>query len=147
MSNKKNLINYTNRDFNSIKRDLEEHARRYYPDTYKDFSENSFGSYILDTVSHVGDMLSFYLDYQVNESFLETAVEYDNVRRLAKNTGYRFTGRPAAFGMATFYILVPANSSGQGPNRTLMPILKTGSEFSSTTGVTFVWTEDVDFSK
>ena len=109
MPDKKVLINYTNKDFNSIKRDLEEHARRYYPDTYKDFSENSFGSYILDTVSYVGDMLSFYIDYQVNESFLETAVEYENVRRLARNTGYSFTGRPAAFGIATFYVVIPAN--------------------------------------
>ena len=146
MSNKKILVNYTNRDFNSIKRDLEEHARRYYPDTYKDFSENSFGSYVLDTVSYVGDMLSFYLDYKVNESFLDTAVEYDNVRRLAKNTGYRFTGRPAAFGIATFYIVVPANVSGLGPDRTLIPILKSGSEVRATTGTTFVLTEDVDFN-
>jgi len=146
MSNKKILINYTNRDFNSIKSDLESHARRYYPDTYRDFSENSFGSYVLDTVSYVGDMLSFYLDYKVNESFLETAVEYDNVRRLAKNTGYKFTGRPAAFGIATFYIIVPANQSGLGPDRSLIPILKTGSELRATTGTTFVLTEDVDFN-
>ena len=145
MSDKKILVNYTNRDFNSIKRDLEEHARRYYPDTYKDFSENSFGSYILDTVSYVGDMLSFYLDYQVNESFLETAVEYENVRRLARNTGYNFTGRPAAFGMATFYVIIDANTSGLGPDRSLIPILKTGSEVRATTGTTFVLTEDVDF--
>lgn len=145
-NNKKILVNYTNRDFESIKRDLEEHAKRYYPDTYKDFSENSFGSYVLDTVAYVGDMLSFYLDYQVNESFLETAIEYDNVRRLAKNTGYRFTGRPAAFGMATFYIIVPAAMSGLGPDRTLIPILKTGSEVRATTGTTFVLTEDVDFN-
>ena len=146
MPDKKILINYTNRDFDSIKKDLEEHARRYYPDTYKDFSENSFGSYILDTVSYVGDMLSFYIDYQVNESFLETAIEYDNVRRLAKNTGYRFAGRPAAFGMATFYVIVPANTSGLGPDRTLIPILKTGTELRSTTMTTFVLTEDVDFN-
>jgi hypothetical protein len=145
MSDKKILVNYTNRDFNSIKRDLEEHARRYYPDTYKDFSENSFGSYILDTVSYVGDMLSFYLDYQVNESFLETAVEYENVRRLARNTGYNFTGRPAAFGMATFYVIIDANTSGLGPDRSLIPILKTGTEVRATTGTTFVLTEDVDF--
>jgi hypothetical protein len=145
MADKKILVNYTNRDFNSIKRDLEEHARRYYPDTYKDFSENSLGSYILDTVSYVGDMLSFYLDYQVNESFLETAVEYENVRRLARNTGYRFTGRPAAFGMATFYVIIPANTSGLGPDRSLIPILKTGTEVRATTGTTFVLTEDVDF--
>ena len=56
------------------------------------------------------------LDYQVNESFLDTAVEYDNVRRLARQYGYKFTGRPAAFGFATFYVIVPANSSGLGPN-------------------------------
>lgn len=146
MPDKKILVNYTSRDFNSIKRDLEEHARRYYPDTYKDFSENSFGSYILDTVSYVGDMLSFYLDYQVNESFLETAIEYDNVRRLARNTGYKFAGRPAAFGMATFYIIVSANTSGLGPDRTLIPILKTGTEVRSTNSTTFVLTEDVDFN-
>ena len=146
MPDKKILINYTNRDFESIKKDLEEHARRYYPDTYKDFSENSFGSYILDTVSYVGDMLSFYIDYQVNESFLETAIEYDNVRRLAKNTGYTFAGRPAAFGIATFYIIVPASVSGLGPDRTLIPILKTGTETRATTMTTFVLTEDVDFN-
>ena len=146
MPDKKVLINYTNKDFNSIKRDLEEHARRYYPDTYKDFSENSFGSYILDTVSYVGDMLSFYIDYQVNESFLETAVEYENVRRLARNTGYSFTGRPAAFGIATFYVVIPANSSGLGPDRALIPILRTGTEVRATTNTTFVLTEDVDFN-
>ena len=146
MPDKKILINYTNRDFESIKKDLEEHARRYYPDTYRDFSENSFGSYILDTVAYVGDMLSFYADYQVNESFLETAIEYDNVRRLAKNTGYSFAGRPAAFGMATFYVVVPANTSGLGPDRALIPILKTGTEVRATTNATFVLTEDVDFN-
>ena len=146
MPDKKILVNYTNRDFNSIKKDLEEHARRYYPDTYKDFSENSFGSYILDTVSYVGDMLSFYLDYQVNESFLETALEYENVRRLARNTGYKFTGRPAAYGMATFYVMVPAATTGLGPDRSLIPILRTGTEVQATTGTTFVLTEDVDFN-
>ena len=146
MPDKKILINYTNRDFNSIKRDLEEHARRYYPDTYKDFSENSFGSYVLDTVSHVGDMLSFYLDYQVNESFLETALEYENVRKLARNTGYKFTGRPAAYGMATFYVMIPAATTGLGPDRTLIPILRAGTEVQATTGTTFVLTEDVDFA-
>ena len=112
---KKLLVDFTSRDFNSIKSDLEEHARLYYPDSYKDFSENTFGSFVLDSVAYVGDMLSFYLDYQVNESFLETAVEYENVKRHAKNMGYTQSARPAAFGMATFYITVPANPSGLGP--------------------------------
>ena len=91
-------------------------------------------------------MLSFYIDYQVNESFLDTAVEYGNVRRLARNTGYTFTGRPAAFGIATFYVSIPANTSGLGPDRSLLPILKTGTEVRATTNTTFVLTEDVDFN-
>lgn len=146
MSRKKKLINYSNRDFQSIKNGLEEHARLYYPDTYKDFSENSFGSFILDTVSYVGDMLSFYLDYQVNESFLETALEYENVRKLSRNNGLKHTGRPAAFGMATFYIIVPANQSGLGPDTALIPVLRTGTEVVSTGGTSFVLIEDVDFA-
>lgn len=145
MSNKKTLVNYTNKDFNSIKDDLEEHARRYYPDTYRDFSENSFGSFMLDAVAHVGDMLSFYLDYQVNESFLETAVEYENVRRLSRNSGYSFSGRPAAYGVAAFYVIIPAAASGLGPETSLIPVLQVGSEFTSDGGTTFVLIEDVDF--
>ena len=37
-------IRYTNRDFDSIREDLVQYAKRYYPDTFKDFSEASFGS-------------------------------------------------------------------------------------------------------
>ena len=146
MKNKKVLINYTDRDFNSIKRNLEEHARLYYPESFRDFSENSFGSYILDTVSYVGDMLSFYLDYQVNESFLETAIEYENIRKKASQFGYNFFGRPAAHGLATIYVKVPANPSGLGPNRELIPVMKKGSEFTSDNGTSFILTEDIDFS-
>ena len=146
MPDKKIAINYTNRDFNSIKRDLEQHAQIYYPDTYKDFSENSFGSFVLDAVSYVGDMLSFYLDYQVNESFLETALEYENVRRLARQYGYKFSGRPSAFGIATFYVMVPANTSGIGPDLQYVPVLSKGTEVSSQSGTTFILTEDVDFN-
>lgn len=144
--NRKILIDYTNREFDSIKNDLENHARLYYPDSYRDFSENSFGSFILDTVSHVGDMLSFYIDYQVNESFLDTALEYDNVIRLSKNMGFKAQGRPASFGTATFYVLIPATTSGIGPDLNYIPILKAGAEVASSNGTSFVLLEDVDFS-
>ena len=59
-------IDYTSRDFDSIRDDLINYTKRYYPDTFKDFSEASFGSLMLDTVAYVGYIMSFYLDYQVN---------------------------------------------------------------------------------
>ena len=70
MAKKTPPIKYTSRDFDSIKRDLVEYAKRYYPDGYRDFSAASFGSLILDTVAYTGDILSYYIDYHVNESFL-----------------------------------------------------------------------------
>ena len=66
MKNKK-LIKYTSRDFDSIKSDLVDHAKRYYPNSYNDFREGSFGSMMFDSVAYVGDILSFYLDYQVKD--------------------------------------------------------------------------------
>lgn len=147
MPKNKNIpIKYTSRDFNSIKTDLIEHAKRYYPDNYQDFSEASFGSMIFDTVAYVGDVLSYYLDYSVNESFLDTAVEFNNVRKHARNYGYKFSGAPVSQGVVALFVLVPANSAGNAPDMTLMPRLKKGAEFSSSGGVTFSLLEDVRFS-
>ncbi len=147
MPKNKNIpIKYTSRDFNSIKTDLIEHAKRYYPDNYQDFSEASFGSMIFDTVAYVGDVLSYYLDYSVNESFLDTAVEFNNVRKHARNYGYKFSGAPVSQGVVALFVLVPANSAGNAPDMALMPRLKKGAEFSSSGGVTFSLLEDVRFS-
>ena len=73
MTKKKVPIKYTSRDFATIKQDLVNYAKRYYPETFQDFKEVSFGSLMLDTVAYVGDILSFYVDYQANESFLNSA--------------------------------------------------------------------------
>ena len=145
MSNKP-VIKYTSRSFDSIKSDLVEHAKRFYPDHYNDFNDSSFGSLMLDSVSYVGDIMSYYLDFQVNESFLETALQYDNIRRHAKHMGYKFYGRPAAYGRGTFYFLVPAESTGVGPDTQYVPVLKKGSQFSSSDGANFILLEDVNFN-
>ena len=143
---KKRLVKYTSRDFNSIKQDLLDHARQYYPENYNDFNESSFGSMMLDAVSYVGDIMSFYLDYQVNESFLETALDPANVRRIAKQYGYKYYGTPAAYGTATFYVLIPAASTGLGPDVSYIPTLKPGTKIQSADGNVFILTEPVDFA-
>ena len=75
----KRPISYTSRDFESIKESLVNYSKRYYSSTFKDFNEASFGALMLDLVSYIGDQLSFYVDYQANECFLDTAVEYNNI--------------------------------------------------------------------
>jgi len=140
-------INYTSRDFESIRADLEAYTKRYYPDNFKDFTEASFGSLMLDTVAYVGDMLSFYTDYQANESFLDTAMEFNNILKLSSELGYKYKPYPSSFGICNFYITVPAQSNYPAPDNTYKPILKKGSTFFSTANTIFTLLEDVDFSK
>jgi len=148
MASKKNYpaINYTARDFNSIKRELVDYAKRYYPNTFQDFNEAGFGALMLDTVSYVGDILSFYTDYNANESFLDTSIEYENILKHGRQLGYRFRGGGSSTGTATFYIIIPANTSGTGPDTSYIPVLKRGSSVSSDNGALFVLNEDVVFS-
>lgn len=145
MKKTKVAIDYYSRDFESIKESLIRHAKRYYPDTFQDFSEAGFGSLMLDTVSYVGDVLSFYLDYQANESFIQTANEIDNVVKLAKQSGYKFDNVPSSQGVASFYIFVPSTSGGDEIDTRYLPTLKAGSTFSARNGANFILAEDVIF--
>lgn len=122
-------IKYTARDFNSIKSELVEYAKRYYPDTFKDFNEASFGSFILDTVAYVGDSLSFYADYSANESHLKTSIEFNNILKHGYKLGYKYNPYASSYGTVTIYCIVPANMSGLGPNLKYAPILKKGTTF------------------
>jgi len=145
MANKKIIpINYTSRDFNSIKNELVEYAKRYYPDTYKDFNKASFGSLMTDMVSYVGDIMSFYLDYQANESFLLTSIERKNAINNARALGYKFKTTPSATGIATLYISVPGDDSG--PYEQYVPILKKGAILTNNNGVSYILNENVNFS-
>jgi hypothetical protein len=145
---KKNIpIDYLARDFQSIKDALVEHAKKYYPDTYKDFSEVGFGSLMLDTVAYVGDNLSFYVDYTANETFLDTASEFDNILKLSKPFGFKYTENPSSHGIATFFILVSVNSLGNAPDPNYLPILKKNSIFKNRTGNSFSLIEDVFFNR
>jgi hypothetical protein len=139
-------IDYLNRDFESIKSGLVDHAKRYFPDTFKDFNESSFGALMIDAVSYIGDNLSFYLDYQVNESFLDSAIEYSNVARLARQMGYIQKGRGASSGTVAVFVKVPKAQNSEGPDTALIPILKAGTSFSTTNGTRFTLADDVDFN-
>jgi len=137
-------IKYTSRDFESIKSDLIQHAKRYYESSFKDFSEAGFGSLMIDSVAYIGDILSYYLDYQANECFLETAIEYDNLIKLGKQLGYKHKTVSSSYTLATFYVVIPANAVGS-PDKNYIPILKAGSSFSAANNINFILKEDVRF--
>ena len=82
-------IKYINRNFSDFRTALIEHAKNYFPDTYNDFSATSPGMMFMEMAAYVGDILSFYQDTQLQETFLQYAKEPGNLYTLAYMMGYR----------------------------------------------------------
>jgi len=139
-------VDYTSRDQQSIREDLDNYARNYYAKIYNNFSENSFESLVLDLISYEADNLSFYLDYQANEMLLDGASEFENIRQIGKQKGYKYRGRPSSFAMQTFYVIVPASSTQDGPDVLYFPTLKRGTKVLSNSGGVYTLLDDLTFT-
>lgn len=82
-------IKYVNRDFNDFRNQLIDYTKNYFPTTYNDFSPTSPGMMFIEMASYVGDILSFYQDSQLQETFLTHAKDPKNLYSLAYMMGYR----------------------------------------------------------
>lgn len=82
-------IRYINRNFDDFKSQLIEYAKAYFPDAYNDFGPASPGMMFIEMASYVGDVLSFYQDNQLQETFLQHAKNPGNLYALAYMMGYR----------------------------------------------------------
>ena len=77
-------INYTGKDFNSFRKNLIEYSKSYFSSTYRDFSENSTGMMFIELASYVGDVLSYYIDHQFKEGFLQYSSERKKYNKFGK---------------------------------------------------------------
>ena len=88
MANLDRDIRYTDRDFSTIKDQLIQYSKTYFPDTFNDFSETSTGMLFMEMAAYVGDVMSFYLDNQIQETFIQKARQTTNLYALAYGLGY-----------------------------------------------------------
>jgi len=105
-------IKYFNRDFAGLKNLLVDFTKTYFPNTYNDFSATSPGMMFLETSAYVGDVLSFYLDNQIQETFLQYAKQEESLYNLAYMLGYKPKVTKAATVGVDFYQQLPAKLSG-----------------------------------
>ena len=82
-------IRYINRNFDDFKSQLIEYAKAYFPDAYNDFGPSTPGMMFIEMAAYVGDVLSFYQDNQLQETFLQHAKNPANLYALAYMMGYR----------------------------------------------------------
>lgn len=104
-------INYTGKDFSAFKEQLIEFAKNYFPDSYSDFTVPSPGTMFVEMAAYVGDILSFYQDIQVQETFIQYAKNPANLYAMAYMLGYRPKVTTVSETELEFRQIVPASKS------------------------------------
>jgi hypothetical protein len=141
-------IKYINRDFNDLRTRLIEYSRTYFPNTYTDFSPSSPGMMFMEQAAYVGDILSFYLDNQFQETFMQYAQQTNNVFELAYMFGYKPKVSTAAQTTIDFYQQVPSKQVGSEyvPDYDYALTIGENTTVTSQTGVSFIIQDKIDFS-
>ena len=115
MDNNKD-IKYINKDYTDFRSTLIEYAKSYFPTAYNDFSSASPGTMFIEMAAYVGDVLSFYVDNQLQETFLQYAKQKENLYSLAYMLGYKPKVTSAASVDLDIYQIIP--SKGSSGNKT-----------------------------
>ena len=141
-------VNYTSKDFSTIKADLIEYTKSYFPNTYKDFNETSPGMMLIELSSYVGDVLSYYIDYNYKENILSTATEKRNVRRLAEFLGYKTANKTASIAKLKVTTNIGVDSNGNPDYSAAPASIGTGLQIKSNVDseLIFETTGEVDFT-
>jgi hypothetical protein len=140
-------LSYVGKDFETLKQNLVDFTKTYFPNSYSDFSAASPGTIFIDQAAAIGDMLSFYQDVQLKESMLSHATERKNVVSIAQSMGYKPKVTSPAVCELTVYQLVPDDGNGAPDERYFLRI-KDGMEIESTSNssVVFRTMDSVDFA-
>jgi len=145
-------INYLNKDFSDYRSQLIDFSQTYFPNTYTDFSEASPGMMFMEQASYIGDVLSFYIDNQVQENFLQYARQTSNLYDLSYMYGYK----PKVTGLASvdldFYQLIPSVASSSGADTIYVPnydyaiFIDANTTSQTEQGTSFIIEDAIDFT-
>ena len=143
-------IKYLNKDFAGLRQALVNYSKTYFPTTYTDFTEASPGMMFMEQSAYIGDVLSFYQDSQINETFVQYANNIDNLYELSYVMGYRPKVTGVASTLLDFYQTVPAISSGGSqyqPDYRYALLVQPNAEVKSNTNNQYFITENpIDFT-
>ena len=142
-------IKYLNKDFSQFRQNLIEYTKTYFPQTYSDFNESSPGMMFMEISSYLGDILSYYIDDSLKESFMTYAEDKQSVIALSRYLGYQPKVTSPAVVDLSVYQVVPSIGSGNDmkPDSTYYLRIKEGMVVeSSDSNITFRTTELLDFN-
>ena len=143
-------IKYLNKDFSGFRADLINYAQTYFPTTYTDFDPSSPGVMFMEMAAYVGDVMSFYLDNQIQENFLQYSKQTPNIFDLA----YMFNYKPKVTGLSTveidFFQQIPSKqvSGSAVPDYNYALYVDSNTQITSTanSSVNFIIEDPIDFA-
>jgi hypothetical protein len=86
-------------DFETLRRTMVSYLRENYPDDFNDFVESSEYVALIDLIAYIAQALSFRVDLNARENFLETAERRNSVLRLARLINYNAKRNKPATGL------------------------------------------------
>lgn len=138
-----NKISYTSRDFESIRVELQNYVRTYYPELIQDFNDASVFSVFLDLNAAVADNLHYHIDRSIQETVLQYAQQRSSIYNIARTYGLKIPGQRPSVSLVDFSITVPA--FGDKEDERYLGVLNRGSQVFGA-GIVFENQNDIDFS-
>jgi len=89
-------------DFDNLRRTMINYLRQNYPEDFNDYVESSEYLALIDLIAFLGQNLSFRIDLNARENFLELAERRESVLRLARLLSYNPKRNQAANGLLKF---------------------------------------------
>ena len=136
-------ISYTARDFQTIRTELINFTRTYYPDLIQNFNDAGVFSVLMDLNAAVTDNLHFQIDRSIQETVLQYAQQKSSIYNIARTYGLKVPGQRPSVALVDFSITVPA--FGDKEDLRYCGILRRGSQVSGA-GQPFENVYDIDFA-
>ena len=86
-------------DFETLRRTMVAYLKENYPDDFNDFVESSEYVALIDLIAYISQALSFRVDLNARENFLETAERRNSILRLARLINYNAKRNQPATGV------------------------------------------------
>lgn len=148
MDIKNQSISYLNKDFSDFKQSLSNFAKVYFPNTYTNFKDADPATLFLEMSSYVGDVLSFYIDTQIQENLILQTREKENILSIAYSLGYPPKMSYASLASVDIYQLIATTSSMSVtiPNYDYGVVVPEYTVLTSTNGTTFLTIDEARFT-
>ena len=138
-----NRISYATRDYQSIRTELLNYTRTYYPDLIQDFNDASIFSVFIDLNAAIADNLHYNIDRSVQETVLQYAQQRSSIYNIARTYGLKLPGQRPSVSLVDFSVTVPA--FGDKEDERYLGTLLRGSQVVGA-GVVFENVYDIDFA-